>query len=61
MKSCLCLVKVCLRDFASDALLQMLKKKLPPFPADAGDQVMHFWQPTWPFMASAAILVNLSM
>jgi len=44
-----------LRDFASDALLQMLKKKLPPFSADAGDQVMDFWQPTWPFMASACI------
>ncbi|KAA6428169.1 MAG: hypothetical protein FRX49_01765, partial [Trebouxia sp. A1-2] len=30
---------VYLYDFASDALLQMLKKKLPPLPADAGDEV----------------------
>lgn len=61
MKSCVCLVQVYLYDFASDALLQMLKKKLPPLPADAGDEVMHFWQPTWPFMDLAALLVNLSM
>ena len=50
-----------MHDFASDALLQMLKKKLPPFPADAGDQVMHFRRPTWPFIVSAAFLLNLSL